>query len=219
MFRYLPEQASEIAPKIDWIHNLITDLSVFFTVAIVGSMIYFAITRHEKAGKALETPRIEGSHLLELIWTVVPTIISVIIAYYGIIYYWDLRFIPSDALTINVRAQKWKWDFEYDNGKSTTGEFFVPVNKPVKLVMRSRDVLHSFFLPNLRMKQDLVPGMDQRMWFKPIESGSFDIVCAELCGWGHYKMKGRIHLVSRAEYEKKLAEMSAEQNDVHVAAK
>jgi cytochrome c oxidase subunit 2 len=79
-------------------------------------------------------------------------------------------------------------------------------------------VLHSFFLPNLRLKQDVVPGMDQRMWFKATENGSFDIVCAELCGWGHYKMKGRIHLLTREKYEQKLEEMRQEQESVQVAS-
>jgi cytochrome c oxidase subunit 2 len=87
----------------------------------------------------------------------------------------------------------------------------------VLLKITSADVLHSFFLPNLRLKQDVVPGMEQRMWFKAMEPGSFDIVCAELCGWGHYKMKGRIHLLSRGEYEQKVEELRLEQESMRVA--
>lgn len=202
MFRFLPEQASEIAPKIDWIHDLITDLSVFFTVAIVGAMIYFAIKYRERNGQPHETPQIEGSHLLEIIWTVVPTIISAIVAYYGVIYFWDLRAVPSDAMTINVRGQKWKWDFEYDNGKSTTGEFYVPVNKPIKLVMRSRDVLHSFFLPSMRVKSDVIPYRYTYVSFKPVKTGTYQTFCTEYCGDWHSGMLAKLHVVSEQEFER-----------------
>jgi len=202
MFRFLPEQASEVAPKIDWIHNLITDLSLFFTVAIVGAMIYFAIKYRERNGQPHETPQIEGSHLLEIIWTVVPTIISAIVAYYGVIYFWDLRAVPSDAMTINVRAQKWKWDFEYDNGKSTTGEFYVPVNKPIKLVMRSRDVLHSFFVPSMRVKSDVIPYRYTYVSFKPVKTGTYQTFCTEYCGDWHSGMLAKLHVVSEQEFER-----------------
>lgn len=202
MFRFLPEQASEIAPKIDWIHNLITDLSVFFTVAIVGTMIYFAIRYRERNGQPHETPRIEGSHLLEVIWTVVPTIISIIVAYYGVVYFWDLRAVPSDALTINVRGQKWKWDFEYDNGKTTTGEFYVPVNRSVKLVMRSRDVIHSFFVPAMRVKSDVIPFRYTYVSFKPVKTGTYQSYCTEYCGDWHSGMLAKLHVVSEAEFER-----------------
>ncbi len=210
MFRFLPEQASEVAPKIDWIHNLITDLSVFFTVAIVGAMIYFAIRYRERDGKPHETPRIEGSHLLEIVWTVVPTIISFIIAYYGIVYYWDLRAVPSDALTINVRAQKWKWDFEYANGKATTGEFVVPVNKPVKLVLKSRDVLHSFFVPAMRVKSDAIPNRFTYVAFTPVKTGTYQTFCTEYCGDLHSAMLAKLHVVSQDEYDRWVNDNSEE---------
>ena len=127
MFRYLPEQASTVAPKVDFVNNLITDISVFFTIAIVGAMIYFAIRYRRKDGVDHETPRIEGNNFLEIVWTVVPTVICIFVAWYGIDAFRGLRAVPENALEIGVMAQKWKWDFEYENGKKTVGDVVVPV--------------------------------------------------------------------------------------------
>lgn len=210
MFRFLPEQASEFAPKVDWINNLITDISVFFTVAIVGAMIYFAIVYRRRNGVDHETDRIEGSHLLEILWTVVPTIICIFVAAYGFVIYEDLRNIPADkdALVINVQAQKWKWDFEYSNGKKTTGEWVVPVNKPVKLIMTSTDVLHSFFVPAMRVKNDVIPKQYTFLWFKAVKTGEYHTFCTEYCGTNHSSMLANLRVVSQAEYDRWLADDS-----------
>ncbi|MBX7144579.1 MAG: cytochrome c oxidase subunit II [Oligoflexia bacterium] len=210
MFRFLPEPASEFAPNIDWINNLITDLSVFFTVAIVGAMIYFAIRYRRRDGVDHATPRILGSHTLEAIWTVVPTLVCIFIAYWGIAYYRDMRTVPADAITIDVRGQKWKWDFEYSNGKKTTSELVVPVNKPIKLVISSRDVLHSFFLPSMRVKKDAVPGQYTYLWFRPIKEGVFQAFCTEYCGKDHSAMLAKLHVVSEAEFGRWLNDRSEE---------
>jgi cytochrome c oxidase subunit 2 len=120
-----------------------------------------------------------------------------------------------------VMGRQFEWRITYpgkDGIIGTPDDLFdvntlhVPMDEPVVLRIQSEDVLHSFFLPNLRVKQDVVPGMKQHVWFKAVEDGTFDIVCAELCGWGHYKMKGRITIESRAKYEQYLAKLTAEQN-------
>lgn len=210
MFRFLPEQASEFAPKVDWLNHLITDISVFFTVALVGAMIYFAVRYRRKGGVDHATDGIEGSHLLEIIWTVVPTVICIYVAAYGYIIYDDLRAIPADkdAVTINVQGQKWKWDFEYSNGKKTTGEFVVPVNEPVKLIMTSTDVLHSFFVPAMRVKNDVIPKQYTYLWFKPVQTGEYHTFCTEYCGTNHSGMLAKLKVVSKAEYERWLADDS-----------
>jgi cytochrome c oxidase subunit 2 len=211
MFRFLPEQGSDFAPHVDWLHNLITDLSVFFTVAIVGAMVYFAIRYRQRDGKDHATPAIHGSHTLEVIWTVVPTIICIFIAYWGIVYYRDMRRVPDNALTIDVRGQKWKWDFEYSNGKKTIGEFVVPVNTPVKLVLSSRDVLHSFFLPSMRVKKDAVPGQYTYLWFRPVKEGTYQAYCTEYCGKEHSYMLASMKVVSETEYARWIADRSEEE--------
>jgi cytochrome c oxidase subunit 2 len=213
MFRYLPEQASEHAAAVDWIHNLITDLSVFFTVLIVGAMLYFAIRYRRRNGKDHDTPRIEGSHTLEIVWTVVPTIVSIFLAYYGVHTYQAMRAVPENALTINVWGQKWQWSFEYENGKKFGGkdiEFVVPVDQQVKLVMQSRDVLHSFFIPAMRVKMDVVPGKYTYLTFKPIKTGTYPVFCTEYCGLEHSNMMASLRVVSSAEYERWVNDRSAE---------
>jgi cytochrome c oxidase subunit 2 len=209
MFRFLPEQASDFAADVDWIHDLITDLSVFFTVAIVGAMVYFAIRYRQKDGIDHDTPQIHGNNLLEIIWTVVPTVVCIFIAYYGIIFYREMRNVPDDALVIDVRGQKWKWDFYYGNGKQSS-DLVVPVNKPIKLVISSRDVLHSFFLPAMRVKKDAVPGQYTYLWFRPIKTGEYQAYCTEYCGKDHSAMLAKLHVYPQAEFDRWLNDRSAE---------
>lgn len=200
MFRYLPEQASEFAHKVDWINNVITDISVFFTVAIVGSMLYFAVKYRAKNGIDHETPHIEGSHFLEVVWTVVPTLVSIFVATYGILVFKEMRAISNSALTINVTGRQWKWDFQYDNGKLTTTDVVIPVDTPVKFVLTAKDVLHSFFVPSMRVKMDAIPGQYTYVSFKPIKTGEYDVFCTEYCGTDHSSMLAKLRVVSKDEY-------------------
>jgi cytochrome c oxidase subunit 2 len=135
---------------------------------------------------------------------------------------------PQIPYTAEVTGRQFNWDFRYpgpdgelytqDDIVRTDGNLYLPYGEEILLKITSADVLHSFFLPNLRMKQDVIPGMEQKMWFKAKEPGSYDIVCAELCGWGHYKMKGRIHLLPRTAYDAKLEEMRKEQDTMRTTA-
>ncbi|MCB0338071.1 MAG: cytochrome c oxidase subunit II [Bdellovibrionales bacterium] len=210
MFRFLPEQASDFAYKVDWLNNWITDLSVFFTVLIFGAAILFAIIYRRKDGKDHETPQIEGDHRLEILWTVIPTIIVIFIGYYGYAIHREMRIPPSDTLDIHVSARKWTWDFEYANGKKTNSEFTVPVNKPIKMIMRSSDVLHSFFIPSMRVKNDVLPNRYTYVWFRPIKTGTYQTFCTEYCGLNHSAMLAKLHVVSESEYERWLNDNSEE---------
>jgi cytochrome c oxidase subunit 2 len=201
MFRYLPEQASAHAADVDWIHHIITDLSLFFTVAIVGAMLYFAFRYRKKDGKNHETPQIRGSHFLEFVWTFVPTVISIFVAYEGVRIFNEMRVVPKDAIVINGFGSQWKWDFEYqENGKRTTGELVVPVNQAVKVVLTSRDVLHSFFVPEMRVKTDAIKGQYTYVSFTPIKTGVYRSYCTEYCGKDHWNMLAELRVVPEAEY-------------------
>lgn len=208
MFRYLPEQASKIAPSVDWLHNWITDLSVFFTVAICGAMIYFAVRYRKRDGVDHDTPRIEGSNFLEVVWTVVPTLISIWVAYYGIVIYQDMREGESEALVVNAVGKQWLWEFQYENGKQTIGDLVVPVNRPIKVVLTATDVLHSFFIPAMRVKKDAVPGSYTSVMFTPVKTGVYNAFCTEYCGTSHSNMLAQVRVVSEAEYEKWVADRS-----------
>jgi len=211
MFRFLPEQASEHAAEMDWIHHWVTDISVFFTVAIVGAMLYFAVKYRKRGGVDHETPRIEGSHFLELVWTIVPTIICIFVAWEGVRIFKDIRKVPADALTLYATGSQWKWDFEYDTGKKTTNNFVLPVNKPVKIVITSQDVLHSFFLPSMRVKVDAVKGLYNYVTFKPIKTGDYRLFCTEYCGKDHSAMLGTLSIVSENEYTRWVNDKSEKQ--------
>ncbi|RMD84914.1 MAG: cytochrome c oxidase subunit II [Candidatus Dadabacteria bacterium] len=209
MFRYLPEQASTFGEHIDKLNYLILDLSLFFTVAIFGTAVYFAIRYHRRSNSD-KTPQIKGDNRLEVVWTAVPTVVVAILAYYGYAYHRELREPPPNSLNINVWAQQFAWSFDYPNGKHTSNELVVPVNEPVKLTLRSKDVLHSFFVPAMRVKQDAVPGQYTYLWFKPIKTGTYRVFCAEYCGTQHSAMLAQLKVVSKAEYERWLNDRSEE---------
>jgi cytochrome c oxidase subunit II len=209
MFQYFPEQASDFAEKVDWLNSLVTDISVFFTVAIVGTMIYFAIKYRRRNGVDHETPHIEGSLLLEALWTVVPSLICIVVGGLGYVYYDEMRNVPPNARTVNVQGQKWFWSFEYENGKKSR-ELVVEVNEPVKLMMTSRDTLHSFFIPAMRVKTDVVPGQYTFQWFRPIKTGDYQVFCTEYCGKDHSAMLTRVKVLPKVEYERWLNDKSEE---------
>jgi cytochrome c oxidase subunit 2 len=208
MFRYLPEQASEVAPKVDWLHHIITDLSVFFTVAIVGTMLYFAYKYRAKKGVDHSTPRIEGNHFLEAIWTIVPTIVCIFIGTYGILIFKEMRSVPDDALVVNVTGKKWNWTFQYENGKQLVGEAVIPVDRHVKFVLTSKDVLHSFFVPVMRVKSDAIPNRYTYVTFKPVKTGDYNIFCTEYCGMDHSQMLAKLKVVPQDEYDRWLNDNS-----------
>ncbi len=144
-------------------------------------MIYFIIRFNKKRHpKAVD---IHGNNWLELIWTVIPTILVLLMFWYGYIGYVPMKQVPDDAIEITVTGRMWSWTFEYDNGRKSD-KLVVPHNKPVKLDLISRDVLHNLYIPAFRIKEDVVPGGDNFMWFIGQKKGSYDILCAEYCGLG-----------------------------------
>jgi cytochrome c oxidase subunit 2 len=189
---WFPEQNSSFAAGVDGLFDAILWLSIFFFVLIIGLMVYFMFKYHRVEGV---DPLPSPSHhtVLELTWTIIPSIIVVFLFGYGFAGYNDMRTPPPDAEVINVIAKQWKWLFVYSNGHSDS-ELHVTVGKPVKLVMQSVDVLHSMFVPVCRAKQDIVPGRYSMVWFDTLETGVFDIYCAEYCGKEHSIMTSKIHI-------------------------
>jgi cytochrome c oxidase subunit 2 len=206
MLGLLGEQGSDFAYKVDFAHDVVTIISIICTVLIVGVMLYFAVIYRQRDGKDHETPAIEGNNTLEVLWTVFPTLVCIWVAWLGYDSFVSLRSPPSDAMEINVTGRKWAWDFQYKNGKKTTGELVVPVDEPVKLVMTSKDVLHSFFVPVMRTKADVIPGRYTYEWFRPIKTGDFQVFCTEYCGNSHSGMLSRLKVLPKAEFERWLAD-------------
>src|SRR5450432_1491900 len=175
----LPEQMSTVSGDIDWLYYFPAWTSVVLFVAIVGAMIYWAIKYRERPGHK-STPT--GHNMpLEIAWTVAPIFILAFLFHKGFQGYMDLAVAPGNSIEIRVNAKQWSWEFVYPNGGSSP-ELHVPEGKPVKLVLTSADVLHSFFVPALRVKRDVVPGMFTTVWFQTTHVGHDDIACAEYCG-------------------------------------
>lgn len=196
---HLPIVGSDIALQWDNLYYFLIWLSLIFFIIVVGGMIYFAIAYRKREGA--KTKYITGHHLLEGIWIFVPTVLLMVIFIWGYIVYHRMVQPPSDALEIKVVGKQWTWTFQYEDGRITVGKVYVPIYKPVKLVMSSEDVLHSFFIPNFRVKQDVVPGMYTSVWFNANEPGRHQVYCAEYCGAEHSGMLADVIVLNDAQYE------------------
>ncbi|HWP92822.1 MAG TPA: cytochrome c oxidase subunit II [Thermodesulfobacteriota bacterium] len=198
---WLPEVASNFAGKVDTVIWFITIISVFFFILITVGLVYFAI-KYRRRSEDDETPYITGNHFLETLWTVIPSILVIIIFVYGFVIFREMRTPPEDAVEVNVVGKQWLWQFQYENGKTTINELYVQLDRPVRMIMRSDDVLHSFFVPAFRVKQDLVGGMYTQLWFTPTKVGIFDMFCAEYCGTGHSAMLAKVYVMSPEAYDR-----------------
>ncbi len=197
---WIPEVASNIAGKVDGVLLLITLMSVVFFVLITVVLVYFAI-KYRRRSEDDETPYITGNETLEILWTVIPSILLIVLFVYGFVVYKEMRTPPKDAVDIQVQAKQWLWTFDYYNGKKTINELYVQQNRPVRLVMQSDDVLHDLFIPAFRIKQDVLPGRYVQEWFIPTKIGTFDIFCAEYCGTGHSAMRAKVVVLSPEAYD------------------
>ena len=197
---WIPEAASNLATKVDGVLLVITLISIFFFVLITAVLIYFAVKYRRKRDDE-ETPYITGNETLEIIWTVIPSILLILLFVYGYVVYKEMRTPPADSVDITVTGKQWLWTFDYYNGKKTLNELYVQQNRPVRMIMKADDVLHSFFVPAFRVKQDLIPGRYTQLWFTPTKIGTFDIFCAEYCGTGHSAMLGKVIVLSPEAYD------------------
>jgi cytochrome c oxidase subunit 2 len=199
--------ASNFVESVDSVFLLSIIISVFFLVLITTLMIYFVIKYSRKRNP--KAVNVHSNTLLEITWTIIPTILVLILFWYGWVGYKEMVDIPEDAMTIEVTAQMWLWQFKYETGK-VTDTLYVPVNKAVKLILTSNDVNHSFFIPAFRVKKDVYPGTQRTAWFRAIEIGEYDIACAEYCGLNHSNMYSKIFVMTEAEFKNWLYDVSDE---------
>ena len=174
-------------------------ITVFLLAVITFLMVYFVIRYHRK--RSPQPAEIKENIWLEIIWTVVPTLLVLTMFYYGLTGFNFLKRAPQDAMKVKVIARQWSWLFEYENGLRST-ELKVPVGKPIKLLLTSQDVIHSFYAPAFRIKQDVVPGMVNSLWFQSTEVGEFDVLCSQYCGLQHAKMLTKIMVLPEEEFKK-----------------
>ncbi len=201
---WFPAKASTFADKVDSLYMYIMWISLVFFVLIVAAMVWFAVKYRRRPGYEGDSHALHNN-ALEIIWTVIPTMIVVWIFAKGVDGYMDMMTSPAETIDVNVTARKWNWSFQYPNGAIST-ELHIPINKASRMRMRSEDALHSLFIPAFRCKTDVVPGRVTYMWFEPIIEGTYDLFCAEYCGDEHSNMITKVVVHNDDEYAKWLAE-------------
>ena len=200
---WLPEQASTVAGDVDALFYFIYWVSVVLFIGVIGAMAYFAY-RYRRRSEADRPAPIKENKLIEASWIVVPTILVMIVFTWGFRVFITMGVAPPGAYEITVRASKWNWLFEYPNG-AQSNELHVPVSRPVKLKMSSSDVLHSFFVPAFRVKQDVVPNRYTQVWFEATRQDTFQVLCTEYCGQQHSTMLAQVVVQSQDDFNAWLA--------------
>ncbi|UCF36048.1 MAG: cytochrome c oxidase subunit II [Acidobacteriota bacterium] len=199
-FQIFPEVASSMASKVDAFYFFMIGVSLFFFTLVVLLVTVFAIKFRRKSED--ETPKpILGSLKLELIWTIIPFILSMVMFAWGAVLYFDMYTPPADAMNIYVVGKQWMWKIQHPEGNREINELHVPLGTPVKLIMTSEDVIHSFFVPAFRMKMDVVPGRYTTAWFEATKTGEYHLFCAEYCGTEHSEMIGTVYVMEPGDYQ------------------
>ncbi len=195
------EAASRTAVQVDAVFIFIAAVSLFFFLLVEGMLVYFAVRyRRRKGEEAAALSDVKSNTLLETVWIVIPSLVVVAFFYYGYVVFRDMRAPRPGAEDVNVVARQFFYTFQYPDGRKVVNELRVPRGKPVRLVMISEDVIHGFFIPDYRIKQDILPGQYTTLWLSPDKDGSYDIFCTQYCGVGHSTMRARLVVMPPAEY-------------------
>lgn len=190
--------ASNLAEGVDRTFIFIFSIATLFIVSITGFMIYTVIRFSRKKGKPAR--QFSGNAKLEALWITVPTILVLIMFYFGWTGFAPMRNVPDDAIAITAIGRMWEWEFDYGNGLKSK-ELIVPVNKPVKVNLKSEDVNHSLFIPAFRVKEDVIPGYNNYLWFIATIPGQYEILCTEYCGLLHSSMLSKAIVLEQEKYE------------------
>src|SRR5438445_42854 len=186
----LPRQASVFAGEVDFLYMFLFWLSVVLFLGIAVPSLYFCWRYRYQPGRV--TPHQTHNTVLEITWSVLPLFLCVGIFFWGLASWMKSTVAPGEAMEVQITAKKWLWQFEYPDGSRTVNDLHVPVGKPVRFVMTSEDVLHDFFVPDMRVKHDIVPGRYTEVWFTPTLLGLHTVTCAEYCGKGHSDMQAKL---------------------------
>ncbi len=198
-FSLHPEQASSIAGQVDLLYFYLCSVGAFFTLLIFVLIVYFAI-KYRRRSEEIPDP-IEGSHKLEIFWSVVPLMFAMSFFFWGASLYFKVYRPPENAMEVYVIGKQWMWKLQHPEGVSEINTLHVPVDTPVKLILSSQDVIHSFFVPAFRIKMDVVPGRYSVTWFKATKVGEYRLFCAEYCGTEHSGMIGKVVVMEPEEYQ------------------
>jgi cytochrome c oxidase subunit II len=202
-FPLWPAGASTHAFPVDLLYTFLVVLSAVMTLAIAATIVIFGIKYRRRHGR--EPEQIEGSLLVEIAWTVIPLGIFMVIFVWGAVIFFDQRTPPRDSAEIYVVGKQWMWKIQHMEGVREINELHVPVNKDIRLVMTSQDVIHSFFIPAFRIKQDVLPGRYTTLWFRATTPGTYHLFCTQFCGTLHSGMIGEVVVMNAPDYQSWIA--------------
>lgn len=202
--RLFPEQASSIAGEVDLLTLFLLGVSLFFALSILVLIVFFTV-RYRRRSEQEVPPKVETSRTLEVIWTLIPLALVTIMFFWGAGLYFRQRIPPKGATVVYVTAKQWMWKFQHPNGKREINDLHIPVGKPIRLIMASEDVIHSFSVPAFRIKQDVLPGRYTAIWFEATKPGAYHLFCNQYCGTNHSNMTGTIYAMRADEFEAWLA--------------
>ena len=199
-----PEQASAIAGSVDGLYAFLVLTTAFFSLLIAALIVYFAIKYRRRSEDHIPGP-VHGGLALEIIWSVIPLGLSMVMFAWGASLFFTESRPPDDSLEIYVTGKQWMWKLQHMEGQREMNELHIPVNRNIKLTMTSEDVIHDFFVPAFRSKSDVVPGKYTTEWFRPTKVGTYHIFCAEYCGTRHSNMIGTVYVMEPNQYAEWLA--------------
>ena len=199
-FRLFPVEASSISAEVDQLLFFLIAVSAFFTVVIFAAIFFFAIRYRRRSDSDLPKP-IHGNIPLEIAWSIIPFGLAMVMFGWGASIFFRERRPPDNAIPVYVVAKQWMWKLQHPEGQREINELHIPVGRPVKLTMTSEDVIHSFFVPDFRTKQDVVPGRYTTTWFTATKAGKYHLFCAEYCGTNHSHMGGWIYAMEPEDYQ------------------
>lgn len=197
---FMPTQGTEIAKQVDNLYGFLLATSFIACVLVIGGMIYF-VFKYKRKTPNDKTAYISHNTTLEFLWSFIPLVIFLAVFGWGWHIYHQMRTMPKNALEISVVGKQWSWEIEYKNGYKAVNEIVVPINTDVKLLLTSSDVIHSFFIPSFRIKQDAVPGRYTALWFRADKLGDFHMFCTEYCGTSHSGMIGKVKVVTQEDFD------------------
>ena len=197
---FIPNQASTLAPRVDNLYFFLIAVTAFFSTLIALLVIVFAVKYRRRHAAEVGAP-ITGSVPLELMWSVIPFGISMVIFAWGANVYFDIFRPPDQTLQIYAVGKRWMWKFQHMDGQREINELHVPLGRAVKVTLTSEDVIHNLFFPAFRVKVDAIPGRYQTLWFTPTQAGEYHIFCAEYCGTNHSGMVGRVIVMEPTAYQ------------------
>jgi cytochrome c oxidase subunit 2 len=206
---WIPQQATDQAERVDTLMWFVVWACVVIFTLVATVLVYSAFRFRAKPGDESDGPPIHGNTKLEIVWTLVPTLLLATMAVWAYLVLSDNEALADDRMVVDVTAEQFAWSFTYPGGQVASGDLRLPEGRQVVLKMRSKDVIHDFYVKEFRVKEDVVPGITTQVVLNPNRTGTFQAVCAELCGAGHGVMRSRVIVMTPSAYDAWIAQAQA----------